>query len=179
MFTRFFIDRPIFATVISVVFVLAGGVAVFTLPVAQYPEVTPPTVLVTALYPGANAQTVRDTVAAPIEEQISGVEGMMYMSSRCTNDGAYNLTVTFKLGTDSDMAQVLVQNRVSLAQPVIPELVQREGINVKKVSPNGIVTTARCPGRGTLFALVISSVFSSAWLGMKMSEERRLRKASA
>ena len=94
--------------------------AVFTLPVAQYPDVTPPTVQVTALYPGANAQTVRDTVAAPIEEQVSGVEGMMYMSSQCTNDGAYNLTVTFKLGTDSDMAQVLVQNRVSLALPVIP-----------------------------------------------------------
>src|SRR6476660_9949058 len=136
MFSRFFIDRPIFATVISVVITLAGGVAVFTLPVAQYPEVTPPTVQVTALYPGANALTVRDTVAAPIEEQVSGVEGMMYMSSRCTNDGAYNLTVTFKLGMDSDMAQVLVQNRVSLALPVIPPLVQNEGISVKKMSPN-------------------------------------------
>ena len=99
---------------------LAGGVAVFTLPVAQYPDVTPPTVQVTALYPGANAPTVRDTVAAPIEEQVSGVEGMMYMSSQCTNDGAYTLTVTFQLGMDSDMAQVLVQNRVSLALPVIP-----------------------------------------------------------
>jgi multidrug efflux pump subunit AcrB len=137
--SRFFIDRPIFATVISVVFVLAGLVALFTLPVAQYPEVTPPTVQVTALYPGANAQTVRDTVAAPIEEQVSGVEGMMYMSSRCTNDGAYNLTVTFKLGMDSDMAQVLVQNRVSLALPVIPPLVQNEGINVKKMSPNTLM----------------------------------------
>jgi multidrug efflux pump subunit AcrB len=137
--SRFFIDRPIFATVISVVFVLAGGVAVFTLPVAQYPEVTPPTVLVTALYPGANAQTVRDTVAAPIEEQVSGVEGMVYMSSRCTNDGAYNLTVTFELGMDSDMAQVLVQNRVSLALPVIPNLVQNEGISVKKMSPNTLM----------------------------------------
>src|SRR5690242_17048920 len=134
--SRFFIDRPIFATVISVVFVLAGGVAVFALPVAQYPEVTPPTVQVTAYYPGAGAQTVRDTVAAPIEEQVSGVEGMVYMSSQCTNDGKYTLTVTFKLGTDSDMAQVLVQNRVSLALPVIPDLVQREGINVKKMSPN-------------------------------------------
>ena len=133
---RFFVDRPIFATVISVVIVLAGGVAVAWLPIAQYPEVTPPTVQVTALYPGANALTVRDTVAAPIEEQVSGVEGMMYMSSRCTNDGAYNLTVTFKLGTDSDMAQVLVQNRVSLALPVIPALVQNEGINVKKMSPS-------------------------------------------
>src|SRR6476660_9328979 len=136
MFSRFFIDRPIFATVISVVITLAGGVAVFTLPVAQYPEVTPPTVQVTAIYPGANAQTVRDTVAAPIEEQVSGVEGMMYMSSQCTNDGAYNLTVTFKLGTDSNMAQVLVQNRVTLALPVIPQLVQNEGITVKKMSPN-------------------------------------------
>jgi multidrug efflux pump subunit AcrB len=136
---RFFVDRPIFATVISVVFVLAGGVAVFTLPVAQYPEVTPPTVLVTALYPGANSLTVQDTVAAPIEEQVSGVENMAYMSSHCTNDGAYTLTVTFKLGTDSDMAQVLVQNRVSLALPVIPTLVQNEGINVKKMSPNTLM----------------------------------------
>ena len=136
---RFFVDRPIFSTVISVVFVLAGGVAVFTLPVAQYPEVTPPTVLVTALYPGANAFTVQDTVAAPIEEQVSGVEGMAYMSSRSTNDGAYNLIVTFKLGTDSDMAQVLVQNRVSLVLPVIPIVVQNEGINVKKMSPNTLM----------------------------------------
>ncbi len=137
--SRFFIDRPIFAVVISVVFVLAGGVAVFTLPVAQYPDVTPPTVLVTALYPGANAQTVRDTVAAPIEEQVSGVEDMLYMSSQCTNDGAYTLTVTFRLGMDTDMAQVLVQNRVSLALPVIPALVQNEGISVKKMSPNTLM----------------------------------------
>src|SRR5580658_10791042 len=133
MFSRFFIDRPIFATVISVVITLAGGVAVFTLPVAQYPEVTPPTVQVTALYPGANCEVVRDTVAAPIEAQVSGVEGMLYMSSRCTNDGAYNLTITFKMGMDSDMAQVLVQNRVSLALPVIPAIVQNEGINFKKM----------------------------------------------
>ena len=136
MFSRFFIDRPIFATVISVVITLAGGVAVWSLPIAQYPEVTPPTVQVTAFYPGANALTVRDTVAAPIEEQVSGVEGMTYMSSRCTNDGNYNLTVTFKLGVDTDMAQVLVQNRVSLALPVIPALVQNEGISVKKMSPS-------------------------------------------
>src|SRR5438067_10269616 len=139
MLARFFIDRPLFGTVISVVITLAGAVAVFTLPVAQYPEVTPPTVQVSALYPGANAQTVRDTVAAPIEAQVSGVEGMMYMSSQCTNDGAYNLTVTFKPGFDSDMAQVLVQNRVSLAQPVIPPLVQTEGINVRKMSPSTLM----------------------------------------
>ncbi|HEV3115445.1 MAG TPA: efflux RND transporter permease subunit, partial [Gemmataceae bacterium] len=136
MISHFFIDRPIFASVLSIVITLAGAVAVFQLPIAQYPEVTPPTVLVTAFYPGANAETVRDTVAAPIEEQVSGVENMLYMSSQATNDGTYTLTVTFKLGTDSDMAQVLVQNRVSLALPVIPLIVQQEGINVKKMSPN-------------------------------------------
>src|SRR5947208_688438 len=139
MISHFFIDRPIFASVLSIVLVLAGVVAWRTLPVEQYPNVTPPTVQVTALYPGANALTVRDTVAAPIEQQVSGVEGMMYMSSQCTNDGAYNLTVTFKPGFDSDMAQVLVQNRVSLALPVIPPLVQTEGINVRKMSPNTLM----------------------------------------
>ncbi len=136
MISHFFIDRPIFAAVLSILLVLAGAVALLTLPVAQYPDVTPPTVLVTAVYPGANAQTVRDTVAAPIEQQVSGVENMLYMSSQCTNDGTYTLTVTFKLGMDSDMAQVLVQNRVQLALPVIPSLVQRQGINVKKMSPS-------------------------------------------
>src|SRR3954466_15030100 len=139
MISHFFIDRPIFASVLSIIFVLAGGVAVFTLPVAQYPDVAPPTVQVTAYYPGANANTVRDTVAAPIEEQVSGVEGMMYMSSQSTNDGAYALTVTFKPGMNSDMAQVLVQNRVSLALPVIPPLVQTQGINVQKMSPNTLM----------------------------------------
>jgi hydrophobe/amphiphile efflux-1 (HAE1) family protein len=134
--SKFFIDRPIFAAVLSIVLTLAGTVAVFTLPVAQYPDVTPPTVLVTASYPGANARTVQDTVAAPIEQQVSGVENMLYMTSQSTNDGMYMLTVTFKLGMDSDMAQVLVQNRVSLAEPVIPSLVQRQGISVKKMSPS-------------------------------------------
>jgi multidrug efflux pump subunit AcrB len=137
--SRFFIDRPVFATVVSAVIVLAGLVAYTTLPVAQYPEVAPPTVQVTASYPGANAQTVRDTVAAPIEEQVSGVEGMLYMSSTCTNDGSYSLNVTFKSAMDSDMAQVLVQNRVSLALPVIPPLVQNEGISVKKMSPSTLM----------------------------------------
>ena len=136
MISKFFIDRPVFAIVLSLVIVLAGFVAWGTLPVAQYPQVTPPTVTVTAFYPGANAQTVRNTVAAPIEEQVSGVENMLYMSSQCTNDGTYNLTVTFRLEMDTDMAQVLVQNRVSLALPVIPALVQNEGITVKKMSPS-------------------------------------------
>jgi multidrug efflux pump subunit AcrB len=137
--SRFFIDRPVFATVVSAVIVLAGLVAYGNLPLAQYPEVAPPTVQVTASYPGANATTLRDTVAAPIEEQVSGVEGMIYMSSTCTNDGAYSLTVTFKNGMNSDMAQVLVQNRVSLALPVIPALVQNEGITVKKTSPSTLM----------------------------------------
>src|SRR5206468_9585218 len=113
-----------------------GGIAVFTLPVAQYPDITPPTVEVYAAYPGANSEVVVDTVAAPIEQQVNGVEGMMYMASQCTNDGTYTLTITFKLGTDLNIAQVLVQNRVSLAQPILPDLVKRRGIQVKKKSPS-------------------------------------------
>ena len=136
MFSRFFINRPIFASVLSIVIVLGGGVALFTLPVAQYPEITPPTVEVSASYPGANAQVVADTVAAPIEQQVNGVEGMIYMSSQCTNDGNYSLTVTFKPGSDLNISQVLVQNRVSLAEPILPDLVKRRGISVKKKSPN-------------------------------------------
>src|SRR5262249_43688262 len=141
----------------SIVITLAGGVAVFTLPVAQYPEVAPPTVLVTASYPGANSITVRNTVGAPIEEQVSGVEGMTYMSSQCTNDGAYTLTVTFQMGMDSDMAQVLVQNRVSLALPVIPALVQRQGINVKKVSPSTLLIVNLVSPGGQYDALFLSN----------------------
>jgi multidrug efflux pump len=136
VFSRFFIDRPIFAWVISIVITLAGAVAVFTLPVAQYPEITPPTVEVSAVYPGANARVVADTVAAPIEQQVNGVEGMMYMSSTSTNDGSYTLTVTFAPGTDLNIAQVLVQNRESLAEPILPDLVKRRGISVKKKSSN-------------------------------------------
>src|SRR6266542_6048158 len=136
MFSKFFIDRPIFATVLSIIVTLAGGVALFTLPIAQYPEITPPTVEVFAVYPGANAQVVADTVAAPIEQQVNGVEGMLYMSSQCANDGTYTLTVTFNNGVDLNMAQVLVQNRVALAQPVLPDLVKRRGVTVKKKSPN-------------------------------------------
>ncbi|MFO0892713.1 MAG: efflux RND transporter permease subunit [Isosphaeraceae bacterium] len=134
--SRFFIDRPIFASVLSIIITLAGGITYFALPVAQYPEITPPTVEVSAYYPGANAQVVADTVAAPIEQQVNGVENMMYMSSQCTNDGNYTLTVTFKPDTDLNMAQVLVQNRESLAEPILPELVKRRGVSVKKKSPS-------------------------------------------
>src|ERR1700745_1639132 len=118
MFSRFFINRPIFASVMSIVITLGGGIALFSLPIAQYPEITPPTVEVSCFYPGANAQVVADTVAAPIEQQVNGVENMMYMSSQCTNDGMYSLTITFKIGVDLNMAQVLVQNRVALAEPI-------------------------------------------------------------
>ena len=136
MFSRFFIDRPIFASVLSIIITLAGGITLTNLPVAQYPEITPPTVEVSAYYPGANAQVVADTVAAPIEQQVNGVENMMYMSSQCTNDGTYTLTVTFKPGVDLNMAQVLVQNRESLAEPILPDLVKRRGVSVKKKSPS-------------------------------------------
>ncbi|MFN9373265.1 MAG: efflux RND transporter permease subunit [Planctomycetaceae bacterium] len=136
MFFRFFIDRPIFASVLSIIITVAGAVALFVLPVTQYPEITPPTVEVSAVYPGANSQVVADTVAAPIEQQVNGVESMVYMASQCTNDGTYRLTITFRPGTDLNLAQVMVQNRVALAQPILPELVRRRGVTVKKKSPS-------------------------------------------
>src|ERR1051325_4496369 len=136
MISHFFIDRPIFATVLSIVFLIVGGIALTKLPIAKYPEVTPPTVQVTATYPGANAKTVADTVAFPIEQEVNGVENMLYMSSKCTNDGQMYLDVTFALGTDLNMAQVLVQNRVSVAESKLPEEVKRQGVTTKKKSPS-------------------------------------------
>ncbi|HSA29092.1 MAG TPA: efflux RND transporter permease subunit, partial [Phycisphaerae bacterium] len=136
MISRFFIDRPIFAAVLSIVITIAGVAAFTTLPIAQYPEIAPPTVQVSCAYPGANARVVAETIAAPIEQQVNGVENMLYMSSQCTNDGVYSLTVTFKLGTNLDMAQVLVQNRVSLALPTLPDVVKQTGVTTKKKSPS-------------------------------------------
>ncbi len=132
--SRFFIHRPIFASVISIVIVIAGIVSFGALPVAKFPEVSPPTVQVKATYPGADARTIAETVATPIEQEVNGVEGMLYMSSTSASDGSYTLTVTFELGTDMDMAAVLVQNRVAIAEPKLPEDVRRQGITTKKQS---------------------------------------------
>ena len=136
MFARFFVDRPVFSTVISVVIVIVGLVALVMLPIAQYPEIAPPTITVTASYPGANAKVVADTVATPIEQEVNGVENMLYMSSRSSNDGQMTLDITFKLGTNLDMAQVLVQNRVAIAQAKLPDEVKRQGVTTKKKSPS-------------------------------------------
>ena len=134
--SRFFIDRPIFAAVVSLVITIIGAIGYLGSRVTQLPEITPPTITVNASYPGASAQTVADTVAAPIEQEINGVESMIYMSSQSTSDGNVSLTVTFDIGTDIDRAQVLVQNRVSAAERRLPEEVRRNGLTVRKRSPD-------------------------------------------
>src|SRR6266550_1367473 len=136
MFARFFIDRPVLAWVISIIIMLLGAIAAGFLPIAEYPDITPPTVRVSSNYPGASAQVVADTVAAPIEQQVVGVERMLYMSSQSNNDGSYSLDVTFEIGTDVNMAQVLVQNRVAIAEPVLPDVVKQIGVITKKRSPD-------------------------------------------
>ncbi|MGP0066979.1 MAG: efflux RND transporter permease subunit, partial [Isosphaeraceae bacterium] len=136
MFSKFFIDRPIFATVLSIAITLAGAIALWALPIAMYPPIAPPTVNVTCQYPGASAQVVAETVAAPIEQQVNGVENMMYMSSQSTNDGNYTLTVTFNNEVDLNLAQVLVQNRVALAVPLLPDVIKATGVTTKKKAPD-------------------------------------------
>ena len=136
---KFFIDRPIFAGVIWTLLLLVGIVAYFSIPVAQYPDIAPPTIQVSASYPGASAETIAETVAAPIEEEINGVDGMLYISSQSSAAGQTTITVTFKPGTDLDTAQVLVQNRVALAEPRLPEEVRRLGISTIKANPDALL----------------------------------------
>ena len=154
MFSKFFIERPIFATVLALLIVVAGLVMLNKLPVAQYPDITPPTVQVNAVYPGANAETVAQTVGIPIEQQVNGVEGMMYMSSTSSASGMYALTVTFEVGTDIDMATVMVQNRVSVAQNSLPEAVKQQGVTVQKKSSNIVM----------MLTLVGDSVYDGLYL---------------
>ena len=134
--SKFFIDRPIFAGVLSLLMLIAGLIAMGGLPISEYPEVAPPSVVVRAQYPGANPKVIAETVATPLEEQINGVEGMLYMGSQATSDGVMTLTVTFRLGTDPDKAQQMVQNRVSQAEPRLPEEVRRLGITTVKSAPD-------------------------------------------
>src|SRR5437868_9296458 len=136
MFSHFFIERPIFASVLSIFITLAGAVAALNLPVAQYPQITPPSIMVSCTYPGADARVVAESVAAPIEQQVNGVEGMLYMVSQSNNDGSYTLTVTFKPGVNLNFAQVLVQNRINMALPMLPDVVRQTGVTTRKRTPD-------------------------------------------
>ena len=203
MFAKFFIERPVLANVIALVIVLLGGVAMFSLPVAQYPPITPPTVQVTATYPGASAKTLVETVALPIEQQVNGVEKMLYMQSTSTSDGRYTLTVTFDVGTDLDFAQVLVQNRVAAAMSQLPVPVQQQGVVTKKKSTAilQIITLtstnkahdslflsnfatlalrdrlARLPGVGDVIVFGIGQYSMRIWLDPELMRQRALTPA--
>ncbi|HEX5221811.1 MAG TPA: efflux RND transporter permease subunit, partial [Verrucomicrobiae bacterium] len=200
MFAKFFIERPVLANVIAFVMMLLGAVAVFLLPVSQYPPITPPTVQVTTTYPGASAKILVETVALPIEQQVNGVEKMLYMQSNCTSDGRYTLTVTFEVGTDLDFAQVLVQNRVSAAMAQLPAAVQQQGGVTKKkeTSPLQIITLsskddkydalflsnfgtlqlrdklARLPGVGDVVVFGMGEYSMRVWLDPELLNQRAL-----
>jgi HAE1 family hydrophobic/amphiphilic exporter-1 len=200
MLAKFFIERPVLANVIALVIILLGGVAMFGLPVSQYPPITPPTVQVTTTYPGANARTLMETVALPVEQQVNGVEKMLYMQSTCTSDGRYTLTVTFEVGTDLDFAQVLVQNRVSAAMAQLPAAVQQQGVVTKKKSTSMLLFVsltstntahdalflanfatiqlhdklARLPGVGDVTVFGIGDYSMRIWLDAEQMRQRSL-----
>src|SRR5436305_3462993 len=157
MVSHFFIGRPMFAAVLSIVITLAGAVAVVNLPVAQYPPITPPSIMVMCNYPGANAHDVANSVAAPIEQQVNGVEDMMYMVSQSNNDGSYNLTVTFKPGVNLNFAQVLVQNRINLAMPNLPDVVKQAGVITRKRNPDILLVVGVFSPSGRYDQLYLSS----------------------
>ncbi|MEE9479083.1 MAG: efflux RND transporter permease subunit, partial [Kiloniellales bacterium] len=157
MFSKFFIERPIFSSVVSIVIVIAGLVTLGTLPISQYPEITPPTVEVKATYPGANASVIAETVAAPIEQEVNGIERMLYMSSTSASDGTYTLTVTFEVGSDLDLAQILTQNRVALAEAKLPEEVKRQGINTKKKATSIVLMISLVSPEGRYDELFLSN----------------------
>ena len=136
MISRFFIDRPVFASVIAIVIVLCGLASVFFLPIEQSPQITPPTVMISAAYPGANAETVMESLATPIEQELSGIEHLLYYQSQSSNEGMLSVTLTFDIGTDLDIAAVEVQNRLKRAEPRLPEEVKRQGMTVDKRMSN-------------------------------------------
>ena len=147
--SKFFIHRPVLAIVVSLIITIAGGLCILRLPIAQYPQIAPPTVSVNAAYIGANAETVQQTVAAPIEQQVNGVENLLYMASTSGNDGTYNLTLTFKVGTDGDIAAVNVRNRVNQAEPFLPSEVIQSGISVRKRSTSMVQVIGLTSPHGT------------------------------
>jgi multidrug efflux pump len=168
VFSRFFIDRPIFASVMSMVITLTGAVAVFNLPLAQYPQITPPSIIVMCNYPGASAKVVAEAVAAPIEQQVNGVEDMIYMSSNSANDGSYSLSVTFRPGVDLNFAQVLVQNRVNLAVPLLPDVVRQTGLTTRKRNPDILLIVSLYSPKGRY-----DQVYLSNYANLHLTDELR------
>src|SRR4030088_3572773 len=178
MISKFFIERPVLSNVIAILMILIGGVALFSLAVAQYPDVVPPPVQFTPRYPGASAKTVIDTVALPIEQQVNGVEDMLYMQSYSGSDGTYSLTVTFKIGTDLNFAQVLVQNRVSSALSQLPTSVQNQGVTVQKKSTAILLFVTLTSPRAT-FDTVHLSNYASTNLRDELSRLPRVGQVTA